>query len=192
MSEFLKNLKSGKDNPPQKKKYPYDSHQYHYQKQYKGNEKRTGMERRNSRDQNAQSQEALTKLLSELAPVLKQTLVAIIDNQERLIIAQEARAKAEENKAETIINLVEYLKSDGFDALMSVRENTKKKKKAKKPIDANRKKVMQIIAKMRAKGDTFEEIALKLDKEKLPTFSGRGQWHAQTIHRLYQDHIMGE
>lgn len=190
MSEFLKNLKGGKEKLPQQKKYHYDSHQYHYEKQYRGNEKRTGTERRKARDTHQQA--SINNLLTELVPVLKQFLVTITDNQERLIIAEDARAKAEEKKAEAISNLIEYLKSDGFDSIMNMREGSKKKKRAKKPIDANRKKVMQIIAKMRAKGDTFEQIALQLDKEKLPTFSGRGQWHAQTIHRLYQDHIMGE
>jgi hypothetical protein len=43
---------------------------------------------------------------------------------------------------------------------------------------------------MRSSGETFDKIALYLENEKLPTFSNRGQWHAQTVHRLYQDHIL--
>ena len=65
-----------------------------------------------------------------------------------------------------------------------------KKKKIKKPFDAHRKKVLQLIAKLRNKGETFDEIALYLQKEDMRTFSGRGHWHAQTVHRLYQDYIV--
>lgn len=64
------------------------------------------------------------------------------------------------------------------------------KKKVKKPMDAHRKKVMSIIEKMRADGETFDKIAIFLQKEKFQTFSNRGKWHAQTVHRLYQDHIL--
>ena len=85
---------------------------------------------------------------------------------------------------------MDYLKSEGIEALLNAKDDKRKKKKAKKPMDANRKKVMQIISKMRNKGETFDQIALYLEKEKLQTFSNRGQWHAQTVHRLYQDHIL--
>lgn len=44
--------------------------------------------------------------------------------------------------------------------------------------------VMEIIYNMRAEGATFEKIAHHLISLGQPTFSGRGEWHAQTIHRL--------
>jgi len=43
---------------------------------------------------------------------------------------------------------------------------------------------MDIIQSMRAKGDTFDMVAKRLVELGQPTFSGRGEWHAQTIHRL--------
>ncbi len=191
MNDFLKNLRSGKEKQAPKKKYSHDSHRYHYEKQYRGNEKRAGSERRKFKDQSSQSQNMLTELLIELGPIIKKLLNVMAENQNRFIASEELRAKAEEQKAKAISDLADYLKSEGLEALINSKDTPKKKKRAKKPIDANRKKVMQIIAKMRAKGETFEKIALHLDKEKLRTFSGRGQWHAQTIHRLYQDHIIG-
>ncbi len=192
MNDFLKNLRSGKDKQPQKKKYHRDSHHYHYQKQYGGNEKRMGSERRKPKEHSNQSQNFLTELLIELGPIAKKLLITLTENQKKIIQLEELKAKTEEQKAKAISDLTDYLKSEGLEAIINSKENPKKKKRAKKPIDANRKKVMQIIAKMRNKGETFEKIALHLDKEKLRTFSGRGQWHAQTIHRLYQDHIIGE
>ncbi|MBF0468512.1 MAG: hypothetical protein HQK61_06460 [Desulfamplus sp.] len=47
-----------------------------------------------------------------------------------------------------------------------------------------REEVMEIIHSMRAKGKTFDEVAQHLVSLGQPTFSGRGEWHAQTIHRL--------
>jgi glucan phosphoethanolaminetransferase (alkaline phosphatase superfamily) len=100
------------------------------------------------------------------------------------------KAKTEEKKSNILEGLVDYLKSDGIETVLNLKGDKRKKRRAKKPMDANRKKVLQVITKMRSKGETFDKIALYLEKEKLQTFSNRGQWHAQTVHRLYQDHIL--
>lgn len=60
------------------------------------------------------------------------------------------------------------------------------KKSAKASADMDKDAIMELIQKMRKKGDTYNEIAANLTEMKLPTFSGRGKWHAQTIHRLCQ------
>jgi len=43
---------------------------------------------------------------------------------------------------------------------------------------------MDIIESMRKEGATFDQVAKRLVDLGQPTFSGRGEWHAQTIHRL--------
>ncbi len=48
----------------------------------------------------------------------------------------------------------------------------------------SREAVMDIIYGMREKGATYDEVATQLISLGQPTFSGRGEWHAQTIHRL--------
>ncbi|NOX34456.1 MAG: hypothetical protein GXP56_12105 [Deltaproteobacteria bacterium] len=48
----------------------------------------------------------------------------------------------------------------------------------------SREAVMDIIHTMRADGATFDQVASRLIELGQPTFSGRGEWHAQTIHRL--------
>jgi hypothetical protein len=48
----------------------------------------------------------------------------------------------------------------------------------------DRNEVVTIIRKMRAQGVTYDFIARQLTEQNIPTFSGRGVWHAQTIHRL--------
>ena len=44
--------------------------------------------------------------------------------------------------------------------------------------------ILSIINNMRDQGATFAMIAEYLREKGIPTFSGRGEWHAQTIHRL--------
>lgn len=39
---------------------------------------------------------------------------------------------------------------------------------------------------MRDEGATYGQIADRLEGEEIPTFSGKGKWHAQTIHRICQ------
>ncbi len=187
MSDFLKNIRSGQDNPADRyKTKPYSQGN----RQFSGNEKRIGIERRLGKHYKQHSKEILAEMLYELSPAIKVFLKSIAESQKRLAEVEEIRAGAEEKKSKTFEGLLEFLKSESLEKLMSSRENAEKKSKAKKPIDANRKKIMQLIAKMRSRGETFDKIALSLENEKLPTFSNRGQWHAQTVHRLYQDHIL--
>jgi len=54
----------------------------------------------------------------------------------------------------------------------------------KKATDAQRARILKIVKKMHKENATYNRIALRLEEENLPTFSGRGKWHAQTIHRL--------
>lgn len=47
-----------------------------------------------------------------------------------------------------------------------------------------REEIMNIINTMREQGATYDQVAKQLIDLGQPTFSGRGEWHAQTIHRL--------
>ena len=47
-----------------------------------------------------------------------------------------------------------------------------------------REEIMDIINTMREQGATYDQVAKHLIDLGQPTFSGRGEWHAQTIHRL--------
>ena len=48
----------------------------------------------------------------------------------------------------------------------------------------SRDAIMEIINSMRSQGATFDQVAQRLVELGQPTFSGRGEWHAQTVHRL--------
>ena len=191
MSDFIKNLQGNKSAQQMKKPGMYGNQNYRHEKnRYTGVEKRSGYDRRKTRQKRPQTEELLARFLTDLSPIIKNFLESVAESQERQIRANELRARAEEEKVNAIENLMAYLKSEGLGALLNQNGESKKKKKAKKPLDANRKKVMAIISDLRNKGETFDQIALHLEKENVQTFSGKGQWHAQTIHRLYQDYAM--
>jgi hypothetical protein len=64
--------------------------------------------------------------------------------------------------------------------------SSKKAKKtiSKKASETVRKNAMKIIAAQRKKGLSFEKIARYLENQKIPTFSGKGKWRGQTVHKL--------
>ncbi len=66
----------------------------------------------------------------------------------------------------------------------------KQYQEAQAPVESEKKRlnrdtVMEIIHTMRDEGATYDQIAKHLIHIGQPTFSGRGEWHAQTIHRLF-------
>ncbi|MFZ5568786.1 MAG: hypothetical protein ACOZF0_00160 [Thermodesulfobacteriota bacterium] len=190
-NDFLKNIRSGKDKQPQSRTN-YDRHQYHYesQQQYFGNEKRNGQDRR--RVKMTPFEETLVELVKTMMPAVTTFLENAVQCQKRAVELEELKAKAESEKTEIMKTVFEYVKSSGLEGALLARDTRKKRTRARKPLDQNRKKILQVIEKMRNKGETFDNIALYLEKEQFQTFSGRGQWHAQTVHRLFQDYLVEE
>ncbi len=56
----------------------------------------------------------------------------------------------------------------------------------------SREDAMETIYRMRDQGATFNQIAEYFIEIGQPTFSGKGKWHAQTIHRLMQKQKQSE
>lgn len=77
---------------------------------------------------------------------------------------------------------VEDLTPDGSD-ILEIKKNIEPETKGSIRL-LGRKEIMDMIYEMREKGDTFDQVAQRLIALGQPTFSGRGEWHAQTIHRL--------
>ncbi len=46
--------------------------------------------------------------------------------------------------------------------------------------------VLNMICGLREEGLTYDQIAKQLESESVSTFSGKGKWRGQTVHRLYQ------
>lgn len=138
---------------------------------------------------------------------IKDTLAGILTNQEAALTFAERRAIAEERKAEAFEFIADHigrLTGDTFVARTyaaapepcetcddeqqitcdAVPVDAPQNDMA--PTDMNKDDILEVIASMRRDGSTYNEIAAHLVDLNLPTFSGRGKWHAQTIHRLCQ------
>ena len=113
-----------------------------------------------------------------------------MENQKRLVEVRQKKADAETRKAEAIESLlsfvINYIEGNTNEDVVTKSENRRSPYK-QRPLEKRHKKVFKIIAKMRGQNKTYEDIADYLEKEGIPTFSRRGHWHAQTIHRLCRD-----
>ncbi len=99
--------------------------------------------------------------------VSKKLETAIIDYLDRMLEFEERKVIALEKMAN--------FKNNRGKSKISI-----KKKQYK--IDA-----LKVMRKQRKAGKTFEAIAQWLEKNDYKTFTGRGSWHAQTVHRLLED-----
>jgi hypothetical protein len=63
---------------------------------------------------------------------------------------------------------------------------TTKKTAAVKAKTVDRKKVIKMIIDMRKKDISFEKIARALEAKGIATFSGKGKWRGQTVHKLFK------
>ena len=87
---------------------------------------------------------------------------------------------AEQNaiNLEPVKEKVKVLKRTKAEKMEAAQENLANKELLSRP------EIMKIVDSMRKQGATFDQVAQHLVELGQPTFSGRGEWHAQTVHRL--------
>lgn len=191
MSEFLKNLRREQDRRFDKtsRKYPDNK--------YGGADRQCGNYKRRPGYRKTGVANPLQNLLNENMPTIKNFLEGITDNQKRLAVAEQARAEVEERKADAMESIANHLKNlvaGGSPLQAQELADLKSSLVAEPPVqeiqsvirptEDDRKRVVQIIKEMRAQGITYDQIARHLEKENVPTFSGKGRWHGQTVNKL--------
>ena len=147
-------------------------------------------ERRSDNRRKSEPMAGSSLIPDELTPSIKEFAIEYVENQKRLIKAEQRKANAEIRNTESIETFFSIIKNymEGFTPKNSITESkTRRGPYKQRPLDDNRKIIFKIITKMREKNATYEDIANHLVKEKIPTLSGRGTWHAQTVHRLGRD-----
>jgi hypothetical protein len=122
----------------------------------------------------------LSRILQELTPSIENYLIKLSDNQKKII-------DADQKIAESIERLTKHIISEKSNIRLHFYPSTVRKKN-KKSENSHHQRVKKIITRMRKKLKTYEEIARFLEKENIPTFTKQGRWHAQTVHRLFQDY----
>jgi len=142
--------------------------------------------------------------------LIKELLETMVTQQGQAMEIHERRAIAEERKAEAIEEIASIISSlagaefpsidkvvSGIDAVAREFEDEmdldEEEVMAEGPdqdeppaAELSKDEIVDMIHKMRTQGSTYNEVAAHLTELGLPTFSGRGKWHAQTIHRLCQ------
>lgn len=194
MSDFLKNLKMNKDrNGDNRHHQPYrDNYHHNY-------DRRNEMERR-SNFQRKPNYENPMSTLAKLLPDIQNLLETIAENQKSQVDIYERISKAEERVNRSLGQIASALRviairlvPESADELQKVesvsvaddRETTLESEQSEVS-KQDKDRVIRMIVQMRDNGATFEVIAQHLDNENIATFSNRGKWHAQTIHRLYR------
>lgn len=197
MNDFLKSLRTKeKQRYDRNNRKPYNNqyngNQYPGNPQYKGNEGNY----KKGPGYRSEEMDKLMAALGQTLPEIKIVLENIAENQSRLAEAEERRAGAEERKAgafEALADSVKALLDKGIRLPANSGipySQTPVPVEMEKPVRSSavdRENVLHTIYAMRDNGATYTEIASQLDSESVPTFSGKGKWHAQTIHRLCQE-----
>ena len=142
------------------------------EKQYRGQQRKESRTRTSAKQAAGDMPSFLKALVDDLAPAIANFLNQTAESKARV-------AAAQEKNAQTIEKLLESL-PEMLQQTIPARSAPKKRK-----ITPRKQELLDLINKLRDENMTYEEVAAYLQKNKIPTFSGRGRWHAQTIHRLY-------
>jgi len=177
MSDFLRNLRSShkKDSPHSRKNLGG-----HY---YPQTDRRILNDRRAA--ENYDDMEDLARQLG--LPLVLEKTTKLIQQLEKLTASNELllEAKIQQYKAVTLFfNNLNKMMSENFSPGIPGDKSMKAFTSYAKGTHYTKDDILSIIQEMRKKGATFSIIADSLKEKGIPTFSGRGEWHAQTIHRL--------
>ncbi len=194
MNEFLKHLRSSsKDRQHPQSQQRGQQYDPNFQDRRTGNERRHSPHHRPRYDSDE---------MPEIFDRISYFLEKLTEQQVRIAAAKEKLAETEERR-NLILEAIEAHLGDFMGSIAEggiqvereeespaiiIPENLDKKieeRIAERQAGlVDRGMIVQMVKKMRKQGSTYEQIAKFLDDEGIPTFSKKGKWHAQTIHRL--------
>jgi hypothetical protein len=180
LNDFLKNLRnSGKKEASSIKKNMDTTY-------FTPGERRIPKERRPSafnRSNAIPEKEVRKQDIGELIPVIAESTSQIVKEIGRMADISEMLMESQMRQQNAMADFFESLKT-----LMATRQNPDDMPMATASYASGthytKDDIISTINRMRDQGATFSTIAEYLRDKGIPTFSGRGQWHAQTIHRL--------
>ncbi|MCB9482167.1 MAG: recombinase family protein [Desulfobacteraceae bacterium] len=182
MNEFLRNLRSQqKDKYPGSYRSPSDGNtSYPHPDRRSGGDRRSGSSSRNF------NPDLIIKKLSEIYPDIKHMLGSVTEANEKIIEALDRHIEIEEERNEIFESIGRSLEIIAEKGIIPYDSDHNESMKVKKIPKEEKDKILDLIVSMRENNSTYEQIADYLESERIPTFSNKGHWHAQTIHRLYQ------
>ena len=187
MDDFLHNLRKNTDrNYDKRRQNP----------QYRGPERRGPREQQQHRP--FQKRNESQEMVTEMVPEVKALLTKIEESQKKMIEVTERNTAAQERQAdvlETIAVILQRLVAAApdtasiaapvaFSPEVERDHDVRVEEKIASPSLVDRDEVIDLIVGLREDGKTYKEIAQRLEDENIPTFSGKGAWHAQTVHKV--------
>jgi hypothetical protein len=175
MDDFLHNLRN-----PNKKRFdrnkPYDG-------QYRPTD-------RFSRDRkNTPQQQQRKPVDNDQLPAIKRLIEGILEQQRRLTELSGRMAEAAERQAEAVESMARYFQRQpselAHDLVQMAPAEPSAEPQTASDEGAPRQTAEIIIVEQRAMGRSFEQIAQALNSQGIATISGKGQWRAQSVSRLY-------
>lgn len=181
MNDFLKNLRS-----QQKDKFGISYRSGSEKSSYPHPDRRSGNDRRSPGSSSRGN--SSPDLLAKIIPEFKSAMVAIADTNDRMADLMDRFVMIEEQRNIIYAAIAESMATIAEKGIAAPDPGNGQAvfRKTKKIPREERNKIMDLIFNMRENGSTYEQISEYLEEEKIPTFSNKGHWHAQTIHRLYQ------
>lgn len=180
MNDFLKNLRKLEKKESSSAKKNMDTNYF------TPGERRIPKERRPSafnRSNSIPEKEARKQKNEDLIPVIVENTTQLVKEIGRMAEVSEIIMESQMRQQNAMADFFESLKM-----LLANRENQDDMPMATTSYASGthytKDNIISTINRMRDQGATFSTIAKYLRDNGIPTFSGRGQWHAQTIHRL--------
>lgn len=176
MSDFLRNLRSShKKEAPLPRKNTDGNY-------YPKTERRTTSDRRNVTD--LDTIDTLAQNLGDALPEILENMTTLAEQVEKIAATNELTAQSKVRQHNAV--------ADFFNNLNKMLTENNTSKDHPQEITTSyasgthytKDDILSIIRNMRDQGATFSIIADYLKEKGMPTFSGKGEWHAQTIHRL--------
>lgn len=199
MDDFLHNLRTGKNKPFDRNRKQFDNNGYK-------NPDRQGPNDNRRKDAFQRSPPV------DHFPAIKILLGDITEGQRRLADIYERRATAEERIASALERIASGFSEKTLTAPAPERQpgrdsriftESVKPVRASQPMTSDtsgpeetdreadaiksgmdRKSILDMIGAMRKEQVSYEKIARTLEAQGIPTFSGKGAWHSQTVSKL--------
>jgi hypothetical protein len=201
MDDFLHNLRTGKNKPFDRNRKQFDSNGYK-------NPDRQGLNDNRRKDAFQRTPPV------DHFPAIKILLGDITDGQRRLADIYERRATAEERIASALEKIAMGFSEKKQEVSNTAPEKQTSRDSRIVPksvlpehvsqptaqdasgdekddvatdvikLGADRKSVLDMIGAMRKEQFSYEKIARSLESQGIPTFSGKGAWHSQTVSKL--------
>ena len=179
MSDFLRNLRSSHKKDPSDPRRSMDGHFYPKNDRRKLIDRRAGFSSPESGiDTLIEEVVAILPMISDNSKVFSSFVEHLEIKTDKLI---ESQIRQQTAVATFFENLNAFIESESLSLPQTpVRASTSYASGTRYTKD----EVLATMKSLRDKGATFAQIADHLTQKGIPTFSGKGQWHAQTIHRL--------